>query len=356
VFDLEFRGPDLYISAENGTFILNFNNMSLHRLAINDSINFYGMDIPSENGPVYLGSSYGVHIYYPDNGTLRFFDPIGNRTNPEEGNFTNFGRLAPGGIYVHPTENIVYIYTDVYSDLLELNLNSGEYTYLNNLTFIKEDEVYYVWNDERVGMVYYSEELDDLIILTHHGLRNGSYGKDERLPQTACLNSIYLDEEEDILFALTGHFFMYSSTGPIPSWPSGSPWGFFMINLTNGTYVNYLNEDGMPWMSNKGFHYDEDRERFYFAGGRCFYWIDRDDLNDLSKAVDFPQTNIKILSEDEILAKNQDDSEKDDDKITFIILIAIVFILIAILIIFNLRFKRRGQFLNGTPFKTRKSR
>ncbi len=69
VFDLEFRGADLFISAKNGTFILNFNNKTLLRLGIDDSINFYGMDIPSDDSPIYLGSSYGVHIYYPNNGT-----------------------------------------------------------------------------------------------------------------------------------------------------------------------------------------------------------------------------------------------------------------------------------------------
>ncbi len=348
VYDMEFRGPDLYVSAENGTFILNFNNMSISRIGINESVHFYGLEIPSEKGPVYLGSAYGVHIYYPENQSLRFFDPAGNRTNPDEGNFTNFGRLAPGGIYVHPTEDLVYLYTDIYSELLELDLYTGKYTYLNNITTIENDEVFYSWNEERVGMVCYSDELSDLVIMTHHGLRNGTYEKDEKLPQTACLNSIYLDEEEDILYALTGNFPMFCSMGPIPSWPSGSPWGFFKINLENGSYDNYVNEDGVPWMDNKGFHYDEARERFYFAGGRCFYWIDKEDLDAIYEREEVPETNITLFDTSQKESDDRESAETDDDN-TMRFIILVVGFLIIVLIIINLKMKRKGQFLSGGP-------
>ncbi len=342
VFDMEFRGPDLYISAKNGTFILNFNNNSLSRIGINDSVNFYGVEIPSENGPVYLGSAYGVHIYYPENKTLRFFNPINNRTNPEEGNFTNFGRLAPGGIYVHPKEEVVYLYTDQYSDLLELDLNTGKYTYLNNLTVMEDGESINIWNDERVSKVLYSEEMDDIIILTHHGLRNGTYGDDPRLPQTACLNSIYLDEEEDILYAITGEFLMYEDTGPSPSWPSGSPQGFFIINLRNGSFENILNRDGMPWIWNKGFHHDEVRDRLYFAGGRSFYWIDMEDLEEVYQREEVPHTNITLLSDEGRNLIEEENSEIDKETRTSVILIIIVSILILILIIANVRMGKKG--------------
>ena len=187
--------------------------------------------------------------------------------------------------------------------------------------------------------------------MTHHGLRNGTYGKDERLPQTACLNSIYLDEEEDILYALTGNFPMFCSMGPIPSWPSGSPWGFFKINLENGSYDNYVNEDGVPWMDNKGFHFDEARERFYFAGGRCFYWIDKEDLDDIYEREEVPETNITLYDTSQKESDDREGAETDDDN-TMRFIILVVGALIIVLIIINLKMKRKGQFLSEGPSLT----
>jgi hypothetical protein len=346
VFDMEFRGADLFVSADNGTFVLNFINMTLYRIGVDDSLNFYGVDIPDENGPVYLGSAYGVYVYHPENGSLRHFDPLKNRTNPMEGNFSNFGRLAPGGIYVHPDEDIVYIYTDRYSDLLELDLETGKYTYLNNLTIFVDGEVEHNWEDERIGMVVYCQQLDDLIIMTHRGLRNGTYGKDPMLPQTASLNSIYLDEEEDILYAVTGEFPLFDSMGPQGSWPSGSPQGFFRIYLNNGSFDNFLNKDGMPWIWNKGFHYDEDRDRIYFAGGRCFYWIDREDLDNLYEGDEVQRRNITIISGEDDDEKREHDilDKMEDENNKMVLAIIIVSILIVILLVVNIFIGRKGRY------------
>ena len=51
-------------------------------------------------------------------------------------------------------------------------------------------------------------------------------------------------------------------------------------------------------MNNKGFHYDGYRERFYFAGGRCFYWIDKEDLDEVYfKEDEIGWTNIEPKKE-----------------------------------------------------------
>ncbi len=128
---------------------------------------------------------------------------MNNRTNPEEENFTKFGRLAPGGLYVHSTKDLVYLFTDVYSDLLELDLDTGKYTYLNNLTRLQRMESGPMTGiDYRVELVFYSEEMDDLIMMTHHDLMKRDPSEGMIDTPNACVKCIYLDEEEDILYAI----------------------------------------------------------------------------------------------------------------------------------------------------------
>ncbi len=330
VRDMEFRGADLYIMAENGTFILNFENNTLFRIDINDTFHFYSLDIPDENGPVYLGSSYGIHIYYPDNGTKRYFNPKNNRTNPREGNFTSFGRPASNGVYKHPKRDLVYLFTEVYSDLLELNLDTGKYTYLNN--YSKGDGSGFDWFDFTIKQIVYSEEADDLILLTSYDLFKSDFEHDENLTRIMVRVSMYLDEDQDILYV------------PVDSFGQG----FMSLHVNNGSHVIYNSEMGLPCQVIRGFRFDESRERFYFEGTRCFYWIDKEDLEEVFQREEVRVTNITMIPSNE--GENDiDDGGETGDENTMKFIIAVVGVLIVILIIANLRMKKKDRFQDDEP-------
>jgi hypothetical protein len=333
VRDMEFRGPDLYIMAENGSFILNMNNNTLSRIGINDSFHFQTVDIPDEKGSVYLGSSYGIHIYYPENGTHRFFNPFNNRTNPGEGEFTYFGAPASCGVYKHPNRDVIYLFTELYSDLLELDMNTGKYTYLNNYT--KGDDSGFEWFDFTINQVVYSEEMDDLILLTSYDLFRSNFEHDENLTRRTVRISMYLDEENDILYVPTEGTFGQ---------------GLLAIHINNGSTEIYDPEMGLPWQIIRGFHFDESRERFYFEGTRCFFWIDLDDLDSLKSADEIDAIELRRYSLNEEKDIEDPDETDDDNTIRFIILV--VGILIIILIIVNLKIRKKGQFFNEGPSLT----
>ncbi len=105
---------------------------------------------------------------------------------------------------------------------------------------------------------------------------------------------------------------------------------------------------GLPWQIIKGFHFDESRERFYFEGTRCFYWIDKEDLDEIFQREEVQVTNITMIPSKEEGDDIDDGGETDDDN-TMKFIIAVVGVLIVILIIANLRMNKKGRSQDDEP-------
>ncbi|MGA1873703.1 MAG: hypothetical protein ACMUHY_08525 [Thermoplasmatota archaeon] len=335
VYDLEFRGKDLFVAARNGTFAYSLMNNSLRRIELETEGRVCSIEVGSTSNDLYLGTAYGIIVYDPQTGSEDLIRAgRSNITNGRPGNLTYRINLVPSGLYIDPGETIGYMAVLDPYELLEADLVSRTYRFVNNITEPGNDEV--VWKDLSVSQAVYSKWTGGPILITHHGFRNESFELPPYLPQTASLNGMYLDEERDVLYAVTGNFLGFDGMGHVPTWPAGSPFGFFVIDLVKGTWKNYDFDGGFPWDHVKGFTYDEYRDRFYFAGERCIFHIDRADIGKIEPREFMEETLVqeKMVEDGEGRLDDEDDRRIEAWEVVAYVLIMVPLVVVVGILVY----------------------
>lgn len=218
IYDIELNDDLLYMAWDNGLKIMNLSTNTIWNITDTNLTKCVSLDVGRNSGKLYVGVKKGVVVFDPKSNETSFFNKY------RAGQYPGFG-----GIAVDNNEEFVY-FAGEYS-VYRLNLSNGSYEMIDERSNFGKIEIHQKSNSP-------------IIISTNDRLISINPDILDLFPDTNTISSFYIDQEKNILYAVTGEYkgphisqYMYSSENPE---------GLYIYDITNKSCVNYTINSGLP--------------------------------------------------------------------------------------------------------------
>ena len=204
-------------------------------------------------------------LYFLENGSLGSYDVVK-------------GEISWMDLHINISEFHV---NENGSGVIVKELSSYNYFVIN-----RNEEVLPYGDLWRVRKIVYNEGTDSTIIYYYTGMTKSHFtstnGIMECFPKTSMINSFCVDQERDLLYAITGpRYGSYSYSSEYDN-------GLIIYDMINGTSINLSRPHGLPSQMNHYIQIDEARGTLHILGERFYAVINIEDAFDMTLINDIP--------------------------------------------------------------------
>jgi predicted transcriptional regulator len=195
------------------------------------------------------------------------------------------------GICVQEQMGLVLIALDKPNLLMQLDLNSGNFSIIQNSV-----EAGLMGVGLNYGEIITINPALPPYTLSTAGMIDGTIQLVPDFPTTGTLGDVLYVEEKDILICVTGFFQRDPGSW---TWSSDFTRGLIIIDMKDRSNRSYCHKEGVPGSFFNNLVYDPNQERIYVSGESFFFYVDLKDLEEPTEAVcpEFIQFNFTQRAE-----------------------------------------------------------
>jgi predicted transcriptional regulator len=250
IHDIEFVEDLAYMASDKGIKVMNLSTGQIWNITDSNLTDCISLDIGKISGKLYVGTYRGISV----------FDPSANKS-------ISYSLSVPGttwnigGLVVDKQEDRVYFSSDV--EVYELNLINESFVRIHD-------------RDNYGKFAIHLSSNTPIVTGSNRPLISFNSNLFDSFPRTGTISSLYVDQEQNILYVATG--VLYCGSGGVYRYSTEYPNGVIIYDLINKTFVNYSTDHGLPSNSLSGIAYDPINRIIHITGHRFYAAVNESDL------------------------------------------------------------------------------